>query len=148
MSLCIPYDTVRDTIKTVLLNPGLGEEQAEVCSAVHTQPNVGGVESRGLSRTPRSAEYVQEGWVSLEGRPELMGAKGAVENYDDHFGIGTTNALYYAGRAMELAKAYGIDCVFLKNTTHWVRGGIYAWRMAEAGFIGISWVNTESCMPL
>ena len=148
MSLRIPYDTVKDTVKTAFLNLGLSEEQAEVCSAIHTQSSADGVESHGLNRIPRFAEYVQKGWINLEGKPELMGAKGAVENYDGHLGIGITNALYCADRAMELAKAHGIGCVSLKDTTHWMSGGTYAWRMAEAGFMGISWINTESCMPL
>lgn len=41
-----------------------------------------------------------------------------------------------------------MGCVALRNTTHWMRGGTYAWRMAEAGYLGISWINTESCMPM
>ena len=51
-------------------------------------------------------------------------------------------------RAVALAKEHGIGCVALKNTTHWMRGGSYAWQAAQAGFIGISWTNTESCMPM
>ena len=100
------------------------------------------------NRIPRFVEYVQKGWINLEGKPQLVGAKGAVENYDGQLGIGITNALFCAERAAELAKEHGIGCVALKNTTHWMRGGTYAWKMAEAGFMGMSWINTESCMPL
>jgi 3-dehydro-L-gulonate 2-dehydrogenase len=148
MSLKIPYDTVKETVKKALLNSGLSEEQAEVCATIHTQSNADGVESHGLNRVPRFVEYVQKGWVVPEGKPELVGGKGAVENYDGNLGIGITNALFCADRAMALAKEHGIGCVALKNTTHWMRGGTYAWKMAEAGFMGISWINTESCMPL
>ena len=148
MSLRIPYDTIKETVKKAFLNVGLSEEQAEVCATIHTQSSADGVESHGLNRIPRFVEYVQKGWINLEGKPELAGARGAVENYDGHLGIGITNALFCADRAMELAKEHGIGCVTLKNTTHWMRGGTYAWRMAEAGFMGISWINTESCMPL
>lgn len=148
MSVRIPYETVKSTVRNVFLNLGLKEEQAEICSSIHTQSSADGVESHGLNRIPRFAEYVQKGWINLEGRPELKGAKGAVENYDGHLGIGITNALFCADRAMELAKVHGIGCVSLKNTTHWMRGGTYAWHMAEAGFMGLSWINTESCMPL
>ena len=42
MSLRIPYDTVKDTVKTAFLNLGLSEEQAEVCSAIHTQSSADG----------------------------------------------------------------------------------------------------------
>ena len=92
--------------------------------------------------------YIRKGWINLEGKPELLGAKGAVENYDGQLGIGILNGLFCADRAMELAKEHGIGCVAIRNTTHWMRGGTYAWRMAEAGFVGMSWINAESCMPL
>lgn len=148
MSLKIPYEEMKATVKKAFLNVGLSEGQAEACAMIHAQSSADGVESHGMNRVPRFVEYIQKGWVNLEGRPELVGAKGAVENYDGHLGIGITNALFCADRAMELAKEHGIGCVALKNTTHWMRGGTYAWRMAEAGYLGISWINTESCMPL
>lgn len=148
MSIRIPYETVRATVKQALLNAGLSEEKAEVCATIHAQSSADGVESHGLNRVPRFVEYIRKGWINLDGDPELVGAKGAVENYDGHLGIGITNALYCTERAMELAKEHGIGCVALKNTTHWMRGGTYAWKMAEAGFVGLSWINAESCMPL
>lgn len=148
MSVKISYDEVKATVKKAFLNVGLTEEQAETCAAIHTQSSADGVESHGLNRIPRFVEYVQKGWINLEGKPELVKSCGAIENYDGNLGIGITNALFCADRAMELAKEHGIGCVALKNTTHWMRGGTYAWRMAEAGYLGMSWINTESCMPL
>ncbi len=148
MSIRVPFDTVKTTVKQALLNVGLNEEKAEVCSTIHAQSSADGVESHGLNRVPRFVEYVQKGWVNPEADPALVMAKGAVENYDGQLGIGITNAIFCADRAVELAKVHGIGCVALKNTTHWMRGGTYAWRMAQAGFMGMSWINTESCMPL
>ena len=144
----IEYNVVKENVKKALLNAGLSEEQAETCATIHSQSNADGIESHGLNRVPRFVEYVQRGWVDTKGKPELIHAKGAVENYDGNLGIGITNAIYCADRAVELAKVHGIGCVALKNTTHWMRGGTYAWRMAEAGYMGMSWTNTESCMPL
>ena len=144
----IPYDVVEETIKKVMLNAGLTEQQAQTCARIHAQSSADGVESHGLNRVPRFVEYVRRGLVDPQGSPELLKAKEAVENYDGHLGIGITNALFCADRAMELAKEHGIGCVALKNSSHWMRGGTYAWRMAEAGFMGICWINTESCMPL
>lgn len=148
MSIRVPFETVKETVKKALLNAGLSEEQAETCAAIHAQSSADGVESHGLNRIPRFVGYIQKGWINLEGKPELVGAHGAVENYDGHLGIGIINALFASNRAMELAKEHGIGCVALKNTTHWMRGGTYTWKMAEAGFVGISWINAEACMPL
>lgn len=148
MSIKIPFDTVKATVKKALLNAGLTEAQAETCATIHSQSSADGVESHGLNRVPRFVEYIQKGWINLEGKPELKGARGAAECYDGNLGIGILNAIFCADRAIELAKEHGIGCVSLRNTTHWMRGGTYAWRMANAGFAGMSWINTESCMPM
>lgn len=148
MSIRVPFDTVKETVTKVFLNLGLTKEQAEACAAIHAESSLEGIESHGLNRVPRFAEYVQKGLVDIKAKPELVGAKGAVENYDGHLGIGVLNASFCAERAVALAKEHGIGCVALKNTTHWMRGGTYAWQTAKAGFVGISWTNTESCMPM
>lgn len=148
MSLRIPYETMKETVYQAMINLGLSEEKAGICAEIHTQSSRDGVESHGLNRVPRFAEYVQKGWINIAGEPELKMHRGAVENYDGNLGIGITNAIFCADRAVELAKEHGIGCVTLRNTTHWMRGGTYAWRMAEAGYLGMSWINTESCMPL
>lgn len=148
MSLRIPYEIVRKTVYQAMINLGLSEEKAGICAEIHTQSSCDGVESHGLNRIPRFAEYVQKGWVNIDGEPVLKMHRGAMENYDGNLGIGITNGIFCADRAVELAKEHGIGCVTLKNSTHWMRGGTYAWRMAEAGYLGISWINTESCMPL
>lgn len=148
MSLRIPYETIKETVCQAMINLGISEEKAGICAEIHTQSSRDGVESHGLNRVPRFAEYIQKGWINITGEPELMVRRGAVENYDGNLGIGIINALFCADRAVELAKEHGIGCVTLRNTTHWMRGGTYAWRIAEAGYLGMSWINTESCMPL
>ena len=146
--MLVPFEKLKATAKKAFLNLGLDEEQAETCAHIHASSSADGVESHGMNRIPRFAEYVGKGWINIKGKPELVRAKGAAENYDGHLGIGITNALFCSQRAMKLAETHGIGLVALKNTTHWMRGGTYAWKMAEAGYIGISWINTESCMPM
>lgn len=146
--MIVPFDELKATAKKAFLNLGLSEEKAETCAHIHASSSADGVESHGMNRIPRFAEYVGKGWINIKGEPELVKARGAAENYDGHLGIGITNALFCSERAMKLADEHGIGLVALKNTTHWMRGGTYAWKMAEAGYIGISWINTESCMPM
>lgn len=144
----IPFDKVKEITKKAFLNIGLPETKAEICAQVHSETSLDGVQSHGLNRIPRFAIYVKKGWVNVNAEPELVSGKGAVENYNGNLGIGITNAIFCTDRAVELAKSHGIGCVTLKNTTHWMRGGTYAWRAAKEGFIGINWTNTESCMPM
>lgn len=144
----VPFETLKETIKKAFLNAGLSEEQAEMCATVHAQSSCDGVFSHGLNRVARFCDYVSKGWVDPSARPELLHARGAAEHYDGHMGIGVLNAQFCMDRAIALAKEHGIGMVALRNTTHWMRGGSYAWRAADAGFMGLCWTNTESCMPL
>lgn len=144
----VKFEELKSVIKKALLNAGLSEEQAEICSEVHAQSSRDGVESHGLNRVPRFIDYVNKGWVDLNSKMELVNAKGFMEHYDGGLGIGIVNAKKASKRAVELAKEHGLGLVTLSNTTHWMRGGTYAWDTVEDGFIGINWTNTESSMPV
>ena len=144
----VPFEQVKETIKKAFLNVGLTEEQAEECAKIHTQSSCDGVYSHGLNRVPRFCDYVKKGWVNPKSTPQLVNARGAAEHYDGGLGIGILNAEFCMKRAVALAKEHGIGMVALRNTTHWMRGGTYAWQAASEGFMGMCWINTESCMPL
>ena len=144
----VPFEQVKETIKKAFLNVGLTEEQAEECAKIHTQSSCDGVYSHGLNRVPRFCDYVKKGWVNTKSTPQLVNARGAAEHYDGGLGIGILNAEFCMKRAVALAKEHGIGMVALRNTTHWMRGGTYAWQAASEGFMGMCWINTESCMPL
>ena len=144
----VPFEQVKETIKKAFLNVGLTEEQAEECAKIHTQSSCDGVYSHGLNRVPRFCDYFKKGWVNTKSTPQLVKARGAAEHYDGGLGIGILNAEFCMKRAVALAKEHGIGMVALRNTTHWMRGGTYAWQAASEGFMGMCWINTESCMPL
>ena len=148
MSTKVGFDILENTIRKALMNAGLNEDKATLCARIHTESSADGVESHGANRVPRFIDYVKKGWVNPKGEPELVCQKGLAENYDGNLGPGISNAIFCTDRAIKLANEHGIGLVTLKNTTHWMRGGTYAWRMAESGKIGISWIATESCMPM
>ncbi len=50
-------------------------------------------------------------------------------------------------RAISLSKEFGIGCVALAQTNHWMRGGNFGWQAIEAGCIGICFTNTKPNMP-
>ena len=143
----IPFEQMKKEIKRVMVKAGLTEEQADICAQVHTESSRDGVYSHGLNRVPRFIEYVGKGWVDIKATPTLVKGCGCMENYDGNLGIGILNAKFSMSRAVELAKAHGIGIVALRNTTHWMRGGTYAWDAANEGYISMCWTNTESCMP-
>ena len=50
-------------------------------------------------------------------------------------------------RSINLADEFGIGCVALRNTNHWMRGGAYGWQAATAGYAFIGFTNTMANMP-
>jgi 3-dehydro-L-gulonate 2-dehydrogenase len=77
----------------------------------------------------------------------MLEAFGSWERWDGKLGPGNLNAYACMGRAVEIARASGIGCVALRNTNHWMRGGSYGIRAAEAGCVGICWTNTIPNLP-
>ena len=148
MSIKIDFELLMKTIKKALINAGMNEDKADICARVHAESSADGVESHGANRVPRFVDYIQKGWVNPHGAPILIKQRGFAENYDGNLGPGISNAIFCADRAAELAKEHGIGLVTLKNATHWMRGGTYAWKIAEHGKIGMCWIATESCMPM
>jgi 3-dehydro-L-gulonate 2-dehydrogenase len=143
----IPLAEMQKVITSAFLNAGMNEQDAQTCARIHTESTCDGVNSHGVNRVARFVDYVNKGWINLEGKPSLVKSLSAIEVYDGNRGPGVLNALFATDRAMEIAEQQGVGIVALRNTTHWMRGGAYGWRAADRGYIAISWTNTESCMP-
>ena len=145
--LYIPYAELKSTLETILLKNGLPHKAARTCAEVFATNSLEGVYSHGVNRFPKFVEYVQAGNVKPDKQAVCKHQARALEQWDGQSGPGPVNALIAVDRAMELARAYGMGCVTLANTNHWLRGGTYAWRAARAGFAYIAWSNTISNMP-
>lgn len=143
----VPYETMLNEFKRVLLKKGFNEERANAAATLFAQNSLCGVYSHGLNRFPRVVEYLDKGQIdpSVEATIELQ--LGAMERWNGHRGFGPLNAMLAMDRACELAKQYGIGLVALGNNNHWMRGGSYGYRAADNGCIGICWSNTTPNMP-
>jgi 3-dehydro-L-gulonate 2-dehydrogenase len=143
----IPASKVEAEFFRALLKVGFTEDKAKTIAQVFTENSIDGVYTHGVNRFPRFILYVKEKVVDVNAEPELKHSAGALEQWNGNLGAGILNALKATDRAMELANQYGIGCVALANTNHWMRGGTYGWRAAKKGFAFISWTNTLGLMP-
>lgn len=143
----VPFDEMKSTIEKAFVLVGMTKQKADTCARIHTESSRDGVYSHGLNRVERFAEYLRTGLVDANAEPTLVTSLGAMEVYNGNMGPGVLNARFAMSRATALADKSGLGLVSLNNTTHWMRGGAYGWQAAEAGYIGICWTNTESCMP-
>jgi len=130
-----------------LVKYGVNEERAELCAQNLLENTLDGIVTHGVNRFPRIIEYIKKGYIHVDADPVVVEQHGAYEIWDGMLGMGNTNAMQCMDRAVELAQQYGIGCVAIGNTNHWMRAGAYGIRAAKAGCVGICWTNTWPNMP-
>jgi 3-dehydro-L-gulonate 2-dehydrogenase len=143
----VSYDELQTTLAAILRKLGFAEERAQLSARLFADASRDGVASHGLNRFPRFVRGIRGGLVDPRATPTLLSQFGGLERWDGQRGPGNLNAHQAMQRAIELGREYGIGCVGLGNTNHWMRGGNYGWQAADAGFIGICWTNTMPNLP-
>ncbi|RGX54982.1 3-dehydro-L-gulonate 2-dehydrogenase [Anaerotruncus sp. AF02-27] len=143
----IPFDEMVNELTRILIKYGFSEERARKSATLFAENSLDGIYSHGVNRFPRVISYIEKGLIDVDAAPTFMESVGAVERWNGNLGMGNLNAQICMTRAVELAHRYGIGCVALQNTSHWMRGGSYGWQAANAGCIGICWTNTQPNMP-
>ncbi len=138
----VSYDELKSELKRVLIKKGFDKEGAETASSIIADNSRDGVYSHGLNRFPSIVKDIEAGAIRPMMRPVKLNSIGALEQWDGQLGFGPINASIAMERAVELAGKYGLGCVSLRNTNHWLRGGTYGLRAADAGCIGICMTNT------
>jgi 3-dehydro-L-gulonate 2-dehydrogenase len=146
-TLRIPFEELQATLDRALVKLGFRADRASLCARLFAETTRDGVYSHGLNRFPRFLATIENGMIDIHARPGRIGVVGSLERWDGKLGPGNLNAYDAMGRAIVLAREFGLGCVALANTNHWMRGGTYGWQAADAGMIGICWTNTLANVP-
>lgn len=145
--LNIPVTKMFAEFYRILIGHGFKEEKALPCAEIFTNNSVDGVYTHGVNRFSRFIQNVDDGYVKPDNIPSLKSKYAGIEQWDGNLGPGPLNAIHATQLAIGLSEHYGIGCVALSNTNHWMRGGTYGWYAAKMGFIFIGWTNTIANMP-
>ncbi|MHA4846161.1 3-dehydro-L-gulonate 2-dehydrogenase [Flavitalea antarctica] len=146
-TILISSHEMHDRFKKILAGLNFYDERADAIAAIFTGNSVDGIYTHGVNRFPVFVEHVKMGLVKTTATPSLKHKFGGIEQWDGNQGPGTLNAVHATETAMKLSGEYGIGCVALANTNHWMRGGTYGWRAAKAGYVFIGITNTIGVMP-
>lgn len=133
--------------QNILLKYAFEKERAGECAAIFTGNSVDGIYTHGVNRFPRFVQYIKDGFVVANAIPSLQNKFGGIEQWNGDLGPGPLNAVHATNQTIKLAQQYGIGCVAMANTNHWMRGGTYGWQAAKAGYVFIGWTNTLANMP-
>jgi 3-dehydro-L-gulonate 2-dehydrogenase len=131
----------------ICLRHGFAEEKAKQCADIFTGSSIDGIYTHGVNRFATFIKMVDDGFIKPNNIPSLKSKHAGVEQWNGNIGAGPLNAMYATERAISLCEEYGIGCVALSNTNHWMRGGTYGWHAAKNGFVFIAWTNTIANMP-
>ena len=138
---------MQQCFNSILLNIGFSEDKAGRLSMAFTQNSFDGIYTHGVNRFPRFIEYTKNGYVKKDAEPSLKSKNNGIEQWDGNLGPGILNAMIATDQSIKLADEFGIGCVALSNTNHWMRGGAYGWQAAKAGYVFIGFTNTIANMP-
>jgi 3-dehydro-L-gulonate 2-dehydrogenase len=145
--LRLPVAEIESVLTSILLKHGFDAERAQSCATIFANNSVDGVYTHGVNRFPRFVSNLKGGFVKPNEVPTLNHKFNGIEQWNGNLGAGPLNAVFATNRVTELAKEYGIGCLAMANTNHWMRGGTYGWQAAKAGFVFIGWTNTIGNMP-
>lgn len=143
----IPAGEMLAEFHRILIRHGFKQENASQCAEIFTNNSLDGVYTHGVNRFARFIQNVDQGFIKPDATPSLKSNYAAVEQWDGNLGPGPLNAIHATQTAIRLSQQYGMGCVALSNTNHWMRGGTYGWYAAKKGLIFIGWTNTIGNMP-
>lgn len=146
-SIRIAFDEIQSVLKKILQSHGFDSQRSGQLANVFAENSLMGKGSHGINRFQSFLDSIEKKVVKPDAEPQKVKSFQAIEQWDGNFGPGPLNAIVCTDRAIELSDEFGIGCVALRNSNHWMRGGTYGWRAAEKGHPFICWSNTKPNMP-
>lgn len=141
------FEDVVAQLEKTLLKYDCPSDKAKLIASLMAENSLEGTYTHGINRFPWLIKSIQLGLANPKSKIEQVAAFGGLESYDGKSGIGIPNAVFCIDRAIALATQYGIGCVALRNTNHWMRAATYGYRACRAGMAAICFTNTLPNMP-
>lgn len=121
---------------------GCRPADAKIVTDHLVQSNLYGHDSHGIVHMERYGRAVQdEQRVDPRAVPEIVREHPCTAVVDAHHGFGQVGATFATKLLIEKAQQYGVASVSLRNTSHIGRVAAYPLTVAEAGMIGLIYVN-------
>ncbi|MTH76143.1 Ldh family oxidoreductase [Paracoccus aestuariivivens] len=127
---------------------GADQATADAATRAMLHGTTFGVDSHGVRLLPHYLKALQGGRLNRSPLLQKVGGFGAVEVLDADNAQGAVGAYHGMDRAVELARQFGLGAVAIRNSSHFGPAGAYSLAAAQAGFIGISFCNSDSFVRL
>lgn len=134
---------LREFAKSLLLAGGALPEEAAIVAQSLVEANLRGYESHGVMRLPQYIESVKSGEIRPGAKLSIAHETPAMLTCDGGWGFGQVLGRELTTRLIDKAKAVGVGCGTLRQSSHIGRLGEYAEMAAEAGTVSIILANTH-----
>ena len=121
---------------------GCNQADSRIITDHLVQSNLYGHDSHGVTHMERYARAVrEERRVDPRAAPEIVREHPCTAVVDAHHGFGQVGATFATELLLQKARRYGVASVSLRNTSHIGRASAYPLLVAQAGMIGLTFVN-------
>ena len=142
----LPYEQVKQFCRHVFQGYGFSEDESETITDVLLDADLSGIESHGVQRLIRYHREILDGFVDLEGRPEIVRETPLSATVEGHDAMGQLLAVQCMELAIRKAKQHGVGMVAVRNSNHFGIAGYYTRMAAKERLIGICMTNTEAIL--
>jgi len=138
----VTADALRRIGYTFFETLGCRPADARIIADHLVQSNLFGHDSHGVVLMPMYARAVREEQrVDPRAEQEVVREHPCTAVVDAHHGFGQVGATFATNLLIQKAQQYGVASVSLRNTSHIGRVAAYPLMVAEAGLIGLIFVN-------
>jgi LDH2 family malate/lactate/ureidoglycolate dehydrogenase len=125
----------------VLTNLHVPEEEAQITSDILVSADLRGIESHGVSRLPRYAKRLMNGWIRPAAKLTLKNETPVSVLVDGENSLGQVVAYRVMQRCIEKAKKSHLAFATVTNSNHIGIAGYYAMMALKEDMIGICMTN-------
>ena len=135
-------------VEDVLKNNGLRAEHAIIIAKCLVAADLRGVDSHGINRIPSYMARIRQGVLDAKAQPTIDQVTPVIAQVDARNTFGFVAAHMGMGKAIEMAKVYGIGMVSVKHSNHF---GMSAWivqQALDAGMMSMVFTNSSPALPV
>ncbi len=117
---------------------GMAVPAARVTAARMIEADLRGVDSHGIVMMAQYEEMRGTGYFNMSAQARVARDDPATAVIDGDGGLGHVPSTMACDLAVEKCRTFGLAMIAVRNSNHYGAAGVYALRIAAAGFIGLS----------
>jgi LDH2 family malate/lactate/ureidoglycolate dehydrogenase len=140
---------LRHEVATLLQSWGMAGDHAASSAEILVQADLFGIESHGVNMLAIYEGYKDSGKLTLAPKVATIRETPVSVLIDAGGGLGHHPSLLATDAAIAKARGAGVGLASVRNSNHYGAAGIYARRIAQAGFLGFAFtgVGRPSVVP-